>query len=166
MPAERFGYSEGDVVDLMCNMDINDFRGTLSVQIVLKDVRMCERDNLEKVHYENAFNEILSGKFDVEQSNYPSMTDFKAAFLCLKSDLKEFDKEYAVDVWKFANKISRQYSVNCSQLKLNIILSVFDEMNLINLTRSSANEVALSLLKTEGKINIESSEFLAKLIKI
>ncbi|MBQ8759659.1 MAG: single-stranded-DNA-specific exonuclease RecJ, partial [Clostridia bacterium] len=31
MSSDRFAFSEGDTVDFMCNMDINDFRGTLSV---------------------------------------------------------------------------------------------------------------------------------------
>lgn len=166
MPAERFGFSEGDTVDLMCNMDLNDFRGTLSVQIVLKDVRMCERDNLEKMHFESRFDDIVAGNYSVENEHFPSMTDFKAAFLYLKSIIKDFNTEHVIDIWKCASDVSRQYSVNCSHLKFNIILSVFDEMNLIKLCRYNSNNVAVSLNMTEGKINIEDSEFLMKLNKI
>ena len=166
MPAEKFGYDEGDTIDLMCNMDINDFRGTLSVQLIIKDVRMCEHDNLDKTYYENRFSDILAGSSDVEADNYPTMSDFKAAFLYIKSKIKEFDSESVIDVWKCSKDVSRQYTVKCSHLKFNIMLNVFEEMNIIKLSRNSLNEVVVSLNRTEGKINIEDSEFLKKLNKI
>ena len=56
--------------------------------------------------------------------------------------------------------------MNCSHLKFNIILTVFEEMNLISLLRNDNDTVYVSLNATEGKVNIEDSEFLSKLIKI
>lgn len=160
MSAERFLFSEGDTVDIMCNMDLNDFRGTLSVQVVLKDVRMCEKDNLIKLHYENEFADILDGNRSVEQLHFPTMTDFKAAFLYLKSLIKEFEVFREINIWRSAKQISSQYSANCSSLKFNIILSVFEEMGLICMNRLNSESALVSLIKTEGKINIENSEFL------
>lgn len=166
MPIERFSFSEGDVVDIMCNIDLNDFRGTLSVQAVLKDVRMCEKDNLSKIHYENAFSSLMNGNHDVEASHVPVMNEFKASFLYLKSTIKDFDVETDLDIWKCYKDISKQYTVNLSPLKLNIIFEVFNEMGLITLNRVDANSVSVSLLKTEGKINLENSEFLKSINKI
>lgn len=166
MPIERFHYSEGDVIDIMCNMDLNDFRGTMSVQVALKDVRMCEKDSLLKLYYENAFKSLMEGNCDVEEVHVPNMYEFKASFLFLKSLIKEYDVEVSLDVWKCYKDISKQYTVNLSPLKLNIIFEVFNEMNLISLSRTDANSVTVSLVKTEGKINLENSEFLKKINKI
>ena len=166
MPIERFSFSEGDVVDIMSNIDLNDFRGTLSVQAVLKDVRMCEKDNLSKIHYENAFSSLMNGNRDVEASHVPVMNEFKASFLYLKSTIKDFDVETDLDIWKCYKDISKQYTVNLSPLKLNIIFEVFNEMGLITLNRVDANSLSVSLLKTEGKINLENSEFLKSINKI
>ena len=166
MPRDKFGFCEGDTVDIMCNIDLNDFRGTLSVQVLLKDVRMCEKDSLLVTHYENAFSQVLSGNMDVESANVPSMSDFKAAFLYLKSFIKDFDCYKELDVTRCAKEISRQYSVMCSHLKFNLILSVFEEMKLINLERTGLSSVNVSLNKTEGKINLENSEFLKRINKI
>ena len=163
MPYDRFVFSEGDTVDIMCNMDLNDFRGTLSVQIVVKDIRMCERDELLKAHYENAYSSIDSG---VEVAHIPTMTDFKAAFLYLKSKISSPDTEYAFDIWNCAKDITRQYSTMCSHLKFNIILDVFAEMNLICLSRINKETVNVTLCKTEGKVNLENSEYLKNLKKI
>ena len=165
MSPEKFKFSEGDRVDFMCNMDLNDFRGTLSVQVVVKDVRMSEKDSLEKLHGEKLFENILSGDCSVSECDIPSMSDFRAAFLYLKSLIKDFDTEKELSIWKCARDMSRQYSADCSHLKFNIILTVFDEMKLISLTRNDSDNVYVTLLRTEGKVNIEKSSFLSKLIK-
>ena len=163
MSIDRFGFAEGDAIDMMCNMDLNDFRGTLSVQVIVKDVKMCEKDLLLKKHYENAYLEINSG---VESAHVPTMTDFKAAFLYLKSKITSLDSEYVLDIWKAAKDVSRQYSAMCSSLKLNIILDVFEEMGLITLSRQNSESAVISLCKTEGKVNLENSSYLKSLKKI
>ena len=166
MPMERFGYCEGDTVDIMCNIDLNDFRGTLSVQIILKDVRMCENDRILLSRYQNDFSKILGGNMDVEEAHVPSMSDFRAAFLYLKAYIKDFESFRALDIWRCSNEISRQYSVQCSHLKFNLILSVFEEMNLVEISERTTDSALVSLVRTEGKINIENSEFLKKINKI
>ena len=167
MSADRFRFSEGDTVDFMCNMDLNDFRGTLSVQVVVKDVRMSEKDSLEKLHSEKTFESLMTGNFNIPENDVPTMSDFRAAFLYLKSLIKDFDTEKNLSVWKCANDLSRQYSANCSHLKFNIILTVFEEMKLISLSRADdCDNIYVSLIKTENKVNIENSEFLAKINKI
>ena len=166
MPAEKFPYCEEDTVDIMCNMDLNDFRGNLSVQVILKDVRLCEKEQLTKTSYENAFAAVKSGNMKVEEKHVPTMSDFKAAFLYLKSLIKDFGIENNVDMWKASKEISRQYSVDCSLLKFNLILTVFEEMGLISVCRNGGDSATVTLLKTEGKINIENSVFLQKIEKI
>lgn len=166
MPIDRFGFAEGDTVDLMCNMDINDFRGTLSVQVVIKDVRMSEKDSLEKLSNESAFEAVMNGNYSVSETDIPTMSDFRAAFLYLKSAVNGFNAEKTISVWKCSKELSRQYSFNCSHLKFNLILSVFEEMGLINLNREDNDSAVVSLCKTVGKVNIEESKFLSELRKI
>ena len=160
---DKFNYFEGDKVDLMCNMDMNDFRGTLSVQIVLKDVRMSESEQLTKLHNENEYKRIMSGDLSIDKTQIPSIIDLRASFLYLKSAISLFDVEKNIDVWDSSRAVSKQYNVNCSSLKFYIILTVFEEMNLISISNKSDGKVCVKLLKTEKKVDIENSEFLYKL---
>jgi len=166
MSKERFIFSEGDKADFMCNMDMNDFRGTLSVQLVVKDVRMTEEESEEKVRQELYFEKIVDGLFDVEVCHIPQMLHLRSAFLFLKNEICDYDKSINIDIWKCSKKISSDYNVSCSGLMLNIMLNVFEEMGLIKLSRFSADAAQVSLIKTEGKVNIENSVFLSKLKKI
>lgn len=167
MSAERFAFSEGDSVDIMCNMDMNDFRGTLSVQVVIKDIRMCEYDCLEKENNIKLFSEIQNENSTpcLNSDDIPGMNDFRSAFLYFKTCSCNSDMPLSVDIWHTSRKISKQYNVNCSSLKLSIILEVFNEMKLIELVQNDGDAAILSVLKTEGKVNLEESQFLSKIKK-
>ena len=164
MPTERFMFVEGDVADFMCNIDLNDFRGTLSVQAVIKDVRMCADDENNKLLQQKTFDDICLGNYDVDSKHIPSMIDFRSVFLFLKSRFGVENKAFC-DIWKCAKTISRDYNIDCTALKLNIILNVFEEMKLIELCRYDSSSVELSVLNTDKKVNLEESEFLIKLKK-
>ncbi len=159
---ERFPFEEGDKADFMCGIDLNDFRGNLSVQVVVKDVRMTQADQDLKQAQEELFSKILDGDdVEISKEHIPTMNHFKSAFLYLKSIIKEYDTPYSIDAWSGAKALSYGYNINCSNLMFNIILSVFSEMGLIKLERTREGRCDVSLNKTEGKVNLENSSFLA-----
>ncbi len=163
MSEERFAFVEGDVCDMLCTMDVNDFRGTLSVQVTVKDTRISEREKSELLHASETFEKIQNGVGAVEKDDIPVMSDFKAGFLYFKSALCEFDKQSIFDVRKTAKDISRKYSVKVSPVKLCIMLLVFAEKGLVKADFDGIESVRLSLCKTEGKVNIEDSEIMSKI---
>ncbi|MBP3581020.1 MAG: single-stranded-DNA-specific exonuclease RecJ [Clostridia bacterium] len=165
MSRERFGFSEQDKADIMCNIDLNDFRGTLSVQAVIKDMRITSSENREKQSQQKLFCDILNGNECVPEEHFPQMLHMRSAFLFLKSLPYGFDTSFELDLWKCAKKISSDYNIACTCVMLNIILRVFDEMKLITLEKATDECVTVTLLKTEGKVNIENSQFLQQLRK-
>ena len=114
-------------------------------------------------------NELLFSKYindeDVafEKCHIPSMSHFKAAFLYLKSEIKQYGEEAVLDIWSASKAISRGYNTDCTSLMLNIILCVFDELGLISINRIKNGVVGVILNKTEGKVNIEQSSILASI---
>ena len=163
MQKERFPYSEGDKADIMCNLDMNDFRGNLSVQVVIKDVRMTEEENVEKQRQLELSEAVLTGKAPADDVHFPQMIHMRSAFLYLKNTIVAYDSPVELDVWKCAKSVSVDYNVQCTAVMFNIMLNVFEEMNLIKLDRTSTETAVVTLMKTEGKVNIENSEFLTKL---
>ncbi len=161
MAKERFAFSEGDKADFMCNIDLNDFRGTQTVQMVIKDVRITESENNEKMSQEAIFARVLEGERDIDSRHIPSMMYLRSAYLFLKNIIPQYGERVTLDIWKCAKKLSGDYNIDCSGVMFNIILRVFEEMKLITLDADSSAFADVSLLKTEGKVNIEKSAFLA-----
>ena len=165
MSKDRFEFSEGDKADIMCSMDMNDFRGNLSVQVVIKDMRMTESENCEKQLQEKTFSDVLNSAAGVDEKHIPSMLHFRCAFLFLKSIIKDYDRVTELDIWKCAKRISFDYNICCSGVMFNIMLVVFEEMKLITLERITNESVMVSLLQTKEKVNIENSVFLSNIRK-
>ncbi len=163
MPRENFPFNEGDNADFMANIDLNDFRGTLSVQLLVKDVRLSgEMYELKKAQ-EEVFSNIMSGKLYCPEQYIPTLKQFRAAFLYFKKELCVSGKEKTFDIWLTSGVISHEYMTEIPALMLNIILSVFDEMSLANVTHLSAASAVVSLNKTDGKVNLDSSQLLCTL---
>lgn len=163
MSAEKFPFYEGDKADFMCNLDLNDFRGTLSVQALVKDVRMTKSDTEKKDKMISLYQSVKDGDYSKVSCDIPSMVDFRAVFLYLKNLIKDFNVTKEIDLFSCSKEVSNKYNIDCSMLKLNIILLVFDEMKLILLENEDGEKAYVSLLKTEGKVNLENSEFLCKI---
>ena len=159
---ENLGFSEGDVMDFVGNMDINDFRGNLSVQLLVKDVRMCEKDRDMYEEQSQLLYDILDGNYTCPVEHIPDLKNFKASFLYLKRECN-YDCFTNVDVSGAAKQISREYVTDISMLKMNIELCVFEEMNLIETNRIDENNVRVKLLRTDAKVNLDDSKLLVEL---
>ena len=127
---------------------------------------MCSDDCVEKENNKNSFLNLLNdSNAIVPAEQIPSMIEFRSAFLYLKTVMDDYDKPFDIDIWHSSRNVSGQYNINCSSLKFNIALKVFNEMKLIDLINSDGDMATLSVLKTEGKVNLEESSFLAGIKK-
>ena len=163
MTKENFAFTEGDIADFMGNIDLNDFRGTLSVQFLIKDVRMTESMLAEKERQRQLFSEITENSGTCPERYIPKLNHFKAAFLYLKR-IVGFSPEFKqIDIWRTARCIAHDYIPDFSALTLNIVLTVFDEMGLAFVRRTDCDFAEIKLNKTEGKVNLDDSEFLKKI---
>ena len=162
MTRENFPFSEGDRADFMANIDLNDFRGTLSVQLLVKDVKMTSEDIDKRRAEEETFAGILEGG-GCSKEDIPTVKEFRAAFMYLRRVLGIDTQMQDLDVWQTAGIISREYMTNISQLMLNIILCVLCETGIAEMSRYNENHVLIKLNKTTGKVNLDESEILIRL---
>ncbi len=162
MSPENLGFSEGDMADFVGCLDINDFRGNLSVQLLVKDIRMCKKDRTVYEEQSKLFYDIMDENAICPAEHIPSLSSFKASFLYLKRECG-YDRYTTIDVFGAAKQISREYSMDVSMLKMNIELCVFEEMQLIETERLDENNVKVKLIKTNAKVNLDQSELLIRL---
>ncbi len=163
MSKENFPFVEGDTADFMGNIDLNDFRGNLSVQLLVKDVRPG-KEQLSQMQYQSElFTSVMyeGGKCPVEF--IPDIKQFRAAFLYLRRDLVAPETPKTIDLWHTAKKIAHEYSVELGAFTLSIILLVFDEMKIADVSALNVESAHLQLNKTDGKVNLEDSKLLINL---
>ncbi len=160
---QDFCFSECDFVDVMGTIELNDFRGTLSVQFLIKDIKPAQVLNTEIEEYNKLYNQILSKKAACPSVHIPELKNFKIAFLFIKHKISTSNQKINFNIYHASTEISRDFNIQFSPLMLNICVDVFCEMGLVSLERYDENNVVIQLENTTAKVNLNESSLLKAL---
>ena len=129
-PTAEFPHRAGDLVDVVYNLDINDFRGRQTVQLLVRDIRAHEEHGDCK-----------------KPSRVPTRDDFAALYLKLK---KLRDGERIV-----CDTAELSAAVGFDADTISVMLDVFAELSFIRVKRGARLDI--TLLPVKGKIALENS---------
>lgn len=153
---EVFNYNAGEKLDIMFNLDINEYNGYKSVQLIIREIRIAEsaqkRVEAEKARYK----EIMDGaRFTPDEAVIPDREDFAAVYKALK---------FGDDGCVSENRLLALAGGGINRIKLYVILDVLDETGLCNINRSSEdNLIIYSVNNVTKKVNLDESPLLVKL---
>lgn len=161
---ENFTYFEGARADFMFNLGYNDFRGCVTVQMVIRDIRPESTTYAQKEELEKLFDDICNGYAVCPQEHIPDLLSFRTIFTFLKNISIGYGKKSEFSVFRLVSKLKNDYNADVSICMLNIALEVFAEMGLIILNRcANPDIVEIELINTSRKVDLGSSEFLRKI---
>ncbi len=144
-------------IDILFNLDINEFRGVRAPQVIIRDVRMCKEDAKYCAHQINLFYEILDGKYP---QYAPSIDLCRTVYKYLKNNVDRLSGN--VNAYFLAEQLADSSNINMTFPILGVILEVFSEMGLCELTKADETVMHIKLCKNTGKVDLESSEILRK----
>lgn len=158
-----FGYSIGDKVDIVFNMDINSYRGIDSVQLILKDICLSEEDYerfMENKRLYKAFkskNELTPSQAEML---LPSRADFVAVYKFII--YKNISKSRYYNFQSLNRDISYHSGRKISYAKMRICLDVLCEMKLISF-KNDENKIFIEAVQTSKKVDLSESKIIKKL---
>ncbi len=142
-PANSLPYVEGDVVDVVFNMDINTFRNQQTVQLIARDLRLSKPMS-DKVNLEyNRYLQIVSSNVSVFEHEAPTREDFRAIYSLLKSEFSDIpEAEIDVNIPFCSRLAHKKYGVDISVCKTLLIFDVFKEAEII---KAKSNQKGLDI---------------------
>lgn len=150
MPFEAFPYSEGDCVDMIVTLSINEYRGERSVSAFVRDMRRTGFDQQRWIAAKTAYEDYRCGKVDgrLLVRMIPTDDERRKVYDILRSTRSLSKAEETAD----------RAGINCC--KFGIILDIFEEFGLAkrDITRDS-----VALLPVRSKVDLEKSKVLEKL---
>ncbi len=153
---DQFFYKKGDKIDIIGNIDINEYRGNKTISIKIKDYRYSEfnqTDYIEEiVLYENFKANKLSS---IKASYIPSKLEISYIYKFIKYN-KSFDYHIDYLMFIFKNK-------HISYFKIRIILDIFLEANLIQLKESL---IGLSIIDNPIKVDLKDTKIFKNLLNL
>ena len=156
-------FYNGDKVDLLFNVDINEWMGRRSVQLIVKDVKPSSiQGRLDDAERER-FNEIWNGAhFSKDEDILPTREDFAAVYRYIANTIRTSGDTLSHKDIVFAFSHARD-ARPINYIKLKIIIKVFQELNLIGIEETSPEVYRFSIHYTTSKSDLEKSYLLKRI---
>ena len=155
MSTDKFMFSVGQSVDIVANIDINEFRASKSVSIKIKDIRPAGFVENQYFSAKAVYDNLLR-KEPIEAKFYdkiiPDRDEFALVYRTLKA-LNGYNNDIDYLFYNFADK-------KINYCKFCIILNVMQEMKLISVSQLKDS---VKLLPAVQKIDLDNSRLLTKL---
>ena len=161
-PSE-LGVCVGDFVDILFTLDINEYNGRRSVQIIIKDIRLSEEQKPIQLLLRERFDEIWAGaEFTEDEDVLPVREDFAILYRFIITALREGkERLYVSDITSAISRLNKTSRIG--YIKVRVMIKVMQEMNLLSIAELSDDLFSFAEYKRQGKVDLEKSNLLRKL---
>ena len=155
----------GETIDLYYSLGINEYAGRRTLQLVAKDKKatsdVSDRTDLER----RALEDILAGKDPVGVSvPLPERGEFATVYRLIRETVAM--GEHFFSLRGMLSRLTFDPEKPFGYLKLGLILRIFEETGLITLKTEGEDLYVIDLSKTDGKVDLEKSEILARVKRL
>lgn len=159
----------GDKVDVMFNLDINEFQNTKNLQYIVKDIRLNYEDYKKEESEIALYHRIKDGSFDFSKIGekqikeiVPERGDFADVYNLLKKELRLDNNKFSI---RGIQSLLKQHGITMKYVKLKYIILVFQEMNILGVDKPEDKEdvYQFSYVYVKNKADLDKSSILRKL---
>ena len=159
---DSLGIYVGDKIDIMFNLDVNEWGGRESAQIIIRDLKPSKTQKEKNRDELIRFEEIKNGSsFDPEENILPTRGDFAAVYRLIQASVRSGN-----DILNHRDIISRLKNSGESSIgyvKLKIIIMVFKELNIIRIDDVASDTYKFKLHYSTAKAQLDKSNILRRL---
>ena len=160
---ESLGIYVGDKVDVLFNIDINEWGGRESTQLIIRDFKHSQSQKDQHRNELARFEEIKNGaSFEESENVLPTREDFAIVYRMIAASVRS-----GIDTMQLRDMISRLKSsgekCKIGYIKLKIIIMVFKELNLVNIEDVANETYKFKLHYSTTKTMLDKSTILRRL---
>ena len=159
---ESIGVYAGDKIDILFNLDINEWLGRKSAQLIIKDIKtLSDKSEAEAIERER-FEDIWNGAtFSDDENVLPTRDDFVQIYRFVTASCRAGINTFShKDMILKLSKNSE--GNNIGYIKLKVIIKVLQELNLMGI-EEIGEEVYRFTIRFTSKTNLEKSTLLRRL---
>lgn len=147
----------GDTVDVVFNLDVNEYMNNKNVQLTLRDIRAGRKTMEEREAKRAEYWEIKNGKrFSRDEQVVPSREDFISIYYAIQREIRQGNETVSVILLERTLK-------NMSYVKIRFIVDILKETNVFKIeVKDGEEDVYLFKMNSfKSKINLEKSSILS-----
>jgi len=157
----------GDVVDVLYNLDINEFQGTKTLQMIVRDIRLSEKQLSTEIREHEIFDNLFAGNIiqmtDAEKAAaLPDRNDFTVLYNILKKELRVEHEVFSI---RALCHLLKTLGYVIPYVKLKFMVLIFRELNLIGVEELDAEREIYSFryIYVKNKTSLDKSNIFRKL---
>lgn len=157
---EDFPYNIGDRVDIAVTLDVNVYKNTESLSVIIKDIKFADVDYKDYIDSLRVFESFCRGEQvnnDALKTIIPDRNDFAVVYRFLKQEKNLLN--ISLDV------IARKLNNAVSYGKLKVILEAMNDLKLIALYEDMY-KTQVKLLEVNSKVNLEDASIIKSLKEV
>ncbi len=160
---KSLGLFVGDNADLIFTIDVNEWMGRRSVQLIVKDIRASEKQTVNDDTERVRFARIWAGEaFGAGEDILPDRNDFAAVYrLILASSRIGVDTLSHREIC--AKSAAGSDGRRIGYIKLKIIIKVLTELNVVGIEEKREEVYTFRLHYSSAKTDLEKSSLLRRL---
>jgi single-stranded-DNA-specific exonuclease len=160
---DDLGLYVGDEVDVLFNIDINEWVGHKSVQLIIRDIKQSQTQRELRASEHERFFEVWGGaQFSAEEHILPSRDDFAVIYRLLAAAVRSGPLTLTVrDI--LARVRDGRSGADIGYIKLLVIIKVMQELNIMGIEEISEDTYSFKMNYRTAKAELEKSTLLRRL---
>lgn len=168
----------GDLLDVVFTLDINEFQGTRSLQMIVKDVRLhataAEAETTERFMYNTIRNRIVMCMHGQEcapvplslaqiLAYVPTRRDFAVVYNTLKREIQLHHEVFSLRALRH-DLITSNPGFQITSVKLRFILDILRDLSLMGVEEAPGEVYTFAYIQTQGKTSLDTSRIYKQLL--
>ncbi|MBQ8408854.1 MAG: single-stranded-DNA-specific exonuclease RecJ [Clostridia bacterium] len=163
MAPTELEFYPGEQVDLLCQINVNEFRGQSTVQLVVQDVRLSGECLQEYDSEEARYREILDGaSFSHSEDVIPTRSDIAEIYRLLRQECVGGHTSFTYRMLR--SKLGEYAHMHVSYTKLRFAISILDDIRVCGVDEEQNGCISVEVYRNAAKTNIELSETYKRLL--
>lgn len=153
----------GERVDVLFQLNINEFQGERSLQMIVQDIRESESSRIEQQRIRKRYEEIRAGAMleEGEETYIPDRDDFALVYTFLRREFRQGNTTYSDRGLLMA--IEAEAPGRLNYIKLKFILRVLQELQICGIQEPEEGYYIFDIYFNPTKCPIDKSSILRKL---
>lgn len=153
---------EGNLVDIVFNLDINEYQNVKSVQLIVQDIRLSEEYEKKCIDSKLRYEQISAGEmFDMEEDIIPNRDDFAAVYTTIRREFRLGHETLTSDM--LLSLLNKPDKPHINYIKLQFIIKILNELRICGVECTGKDRYKFDVYFSASKTNIEKSSILKML---
>jgi single-stranded-DNA-specific exonuclease len=151
-------------IDVLFQLNVNEYQGERSVQLIVQDIRLSERFSREQERLKQRYEEIRAGAPllpEEEASVIPDREDFAHVYTFLRREFRQGSNAFPERALLAA--LQGEFPVTINYIKLKYILRILEELKICGVDEPTPGFYMFDVYFTPTKTAIDKSSILKKL---